>query len=268
VPPGQLGRAVAQIAAGQNGSRMIAPGIAGALIGFSGTASCFWALAATFFAAFAFNWQIPASPGRRGDGRGMLGTMVAGFRHIRERPALMGLMLLAAVPTVLALPYQALLPVFAREVYDVGPGGLGMLMTMIAVGAFAGAVVATMLASLPCRGPILLLSGMAVGLGLVLLGLASSYPLGLAMLFLTGAAFSVYNAVNNTLIHEATTDAFRGRVMSVYLMTWSLMPLGTLPAGALADHVGAPLTVALGGGLCALVVGLVWLALPALRALR
>src|SRR5262249_3905281 len=210
------------------------------------------------------HWPLPPAPSRRGHGRGMLGTMVAGFAHIRESPGLMGLMLLAAVPTVLALPYQALLPVFAREVYDVGPGGLGMLMTMIAVGAFAGALVATMLTSLPYRGLILLLSGMAVGLGLVLLGLASSYPLGLAMLVLTGGAFSVYNAVNNALIHEATTDAFRGRVMSIYLMTWSLMPLGTLPAGALADHVGAPLTVALGGGLCALVVGLVWLALPAL----
>src|SRR5262249_60146191 len=110
----------------------------------------------------------------------------------------------AAVPPGLALPYQALLPVFAREVYDVGPGGLGMLMTMIAVGAFAGALVATMLTSLPYRGLILLLSGMAVGLGLVLLGLASSYPLGLAMLFLTRGAFSLFNAADNTLIHRAT----------------------------------------------------------------
>jgi hypothetical protein len=53
--------------------------------------------------------------------------------------------------------------------------------------------------------------------------------------------------------------------MSIYLMTWSLMPLGTLPAGAMADHIGAPLTVAIGGGLCALLVALVWLCTPALR---
>src|SRR5262249_30787042 len=172
------------------------------------------------------------------------------------------------VPTVLALPYQQLLPVFARDVYDAGPNGLGILLTANSVGAFLGALMATSLMGVGHRGHILLVGGGGVGVGLVLLGLAPTYALGLAVVLLTGGAFSVYNAVNNALIHEATTDAFRGRVMSVYLMTWSLMPLGTLPAGALADHVGAPLTVALGGGLCALVVGLVWLALPALRALR
>jgi MFS family permease len=118
------------------------------------------------------------------------------------------------------------------------------------------------------RGLILLLGGMSVGLGLVLLAAVPSMALAMGVLFLVGAGFSVYNSTNNTLIHEATTDAFRGRVMSVYLMTWSLMPMGTLPAGALADHVGAPLTVALGGGLCALLVLLVWLTTPALRKLR
>jgi MFS family permease len=169
---------------------------------------------------------------------------------------------------VLALPYQPLLPVFARDVYDAGPNGLGILLTANSVGAFVGALLSTSLMGIGRRGHILLFGGVGVGVGLVLLGLAPSYAVGLAVVLLTGGAFSVYNATNNALIHEATTDAFRGRVMSIYLMTWSLMPLGTLPAGALADLVGAPLTVALGGGLCALLVGVVWLATPALRELR
>jgi MFS family permease len=177
-------------------------------------------------------------------------------------------MVLAVVPTVLALPYQQLLPVFARDVYDAGPSGLGILLTANSVGAFVGALLSTSLMGFGRRGHILLVGGVGVGVGLVLLGLAPSYAVGLAVVLLTGGAFSVYNATNNALIHEATTDAFRGRVMSVYLMTWSLMPLGTLRAGALADHVGAPLTVALGGGLCAILVGVVWLATPALRELR
>src|SRR5918912_1040743 len=176
--------------------------------------------------------------------------------------------MLAVVPTVLAMPYQQLLPVFARNVYDAGPSGLGVLLTANSVGAFAGALAATRLMSVGRRGLTMLLGGMGVGFGLVLLAVAQSYLAGLMIVLLTGGAFSVYNATNNALIHEATTDAFRGRVMSIYLMTWSLMPLGTLPAGALADRVGAPLTVALGGGLCALLVGVVWLATPALREIR
>jgi MFS family permease len=268
VPPGVVGRSVAGIAAGQNGARVISPGLAGALISVSGLAACFLAQVAVFATALATTWGLPTTPRPRSTGASAVGSMLAGFGHIRDSPTLRALILLAIVPTVLALPYQQLLPVFARDVYDVGAGGLGVLLTVNSVGAFVGALAASWLMSLPQRGLVLLLGGMSVGLGLVLLAVVPSMLLAMVVLFLVGAGFSVYNSTNNTLIHEATTDAFRGRVMSVYLMTWSLMPMGTLPAGALADHVGAPLTVALGGGLCALLVLAVWLTTPALRKLR
>ncbi|HLH22059.1 MAG TPA: MFS transporter [Chloroflexota bacterium] len=267
VPPGEVGRAVASIAAGQNGARVVSPGLAGALISVSGLATCFFAQVLVFATALGMTWGLPTTPRPRQTGASALRAMTAGFAHIRESPSLRALMLLAIVPTVLALPYQQILPVFARDVYDIGAGGLGLLLTANSVGAFLGALAASWLLSLPRRGLILLLGGMWVGLGLIVLALMPSVPLAMAMLFLVGAGFSVYNSTNNTLIHEATTDAFRGRVMSIYLMTWSLMPMGTLPAGALADRVGAPLTVAMGGGLCALLVLLVWLATPALRKL-
>jgi MFS family permease len=276
VPRTELGRAVATIAAGQNGARVIAPGFAGLLISVSGLATCFGAQATAFLASVLTTWGLPTPPTHRTDTTGVVATMLAGFRHIWASPSLRGLMILAVVPTVLALPYQQLLPVFARDVYQAGPAGLGMLLTANSVGAFLGAVLATALMGgrggwrLPCprRGVVLLLSGVTVGLGLVLLAAAPSFPVGLVVLLLTGGAFSVYNATNNALLHEATTDAFRGRVMSIYLMTWSLMPLGTLPAGALADRIGAPLTVAVGGALCAVLVSAVWLSRPVLRQLR
>jgi MFS family permease len=268
VPRSEVSRAVATMAAGQNGARVIAPGVAGALISVSGLATSFFVQSLPFLASYLLIWAIPRGPRPAPNRSGMLSNMLDGFAHIRTNPRLLGLMVLAVVPTVLALPYQQLLPVFARDVYDAGPSGLGILLTANSVGAFVGALVATSLMGMGRRGHILLVGGVGVGVGLVLLGLAPSYAVGLAVVLLTGGAFSVYNATNNALIHEATTDAFRGRVMSVYLMTWSLMPLGTLPAGALADHVGAPLTVALGGGLCAILVAIVWLATPALREIR
>ena len=268
VPRAELSRAVATMAAGQNGARVVAPGVAGALISVSGLATSFFVQSLPFLASYVLIWAIPRGARPAAIKSGILTNMLDGFAHIRGNPRLFGLMALAIVPTVLALPYQQLLPVFARDVYDAGPNGLGILLTANSVGAFVGALLSTSLMGVGRRGHILLVGGVGVGVGLVLLGLAPSYAVGLAVVLLTGGAFSVYNATNNALIHEATTDAFRGRVMSIYLMTWSLMPLGTLPAGALADHVGAPLTVALGGGLCALLVGIVWLATPALRDLR
>jgi len=265
VPHAEVSRAVATMAAGQNGARVVAPGLAGALISVSGLATSFYVQSLPFLASFLLIWAVPPVPRPAGVDRGILANMLAGFAHIRGSPRLLGLMLLAIVPTVLAMPYQQLLPVFARSVYDTGPSGLGALLTANSIGAFGGALVATRLMGMGRRGLTLLLGGVGVGGGLILLAVAQTYVVGLAMVILTGGAFSVYNATNNALIHEATTDAFRGRVMSIYLMTWSLMPLGTLPAGALADQVGAPLTVAIGGGLCALLVGLVWARTPALR---
>jgi MFS family permease len=268
VPPGDVGRAVAGIAAGQGGARVVSPGLAGVLISASGLAACFIAQVVVFATALFMTWGLPVTPRPRATGASPLRSMLAGFEHIRQNPTLRALILLAIVPTVLALPYQQLMPVFARDVYDVGAVGLGLLLTANSIGAFLGALAASWLLSIPHRGLTLLLGGMSVGLGLIALALVPSVPVAMVVLFLIGAGFSVYNSTNNTLIHEATTDAFRGRVMSVYLMTWSLMPMGTLPAGALADHVGAPLTVALGGGLCALLVFLVWLTTPALRKLH
>jgi hypothetical protein len=259
---------VASIAAGQNGARVIAPGVAGALISLSGTAACFYAQVAVFAGALAMTWSLPTLPQARGAGAGVLANMLAGFRYILASPTLVGLMLLALVPTVLALPYQQLLPVFARDVYGVGPAGLGILLTATSVGAFAGALLTTWLMGLQQRTLILPVAGLVTGVGLVLLALAPSVALAVAVLFVTGGAISVYNSTTNSLLHEATSDAYRGRVMSVYLMTWSLMPIGVLPMGWLADHVGAPITVAGGGVLCALLVIAVWLAIPAMRALR
>ncbi|HLI25797.1 MAG TPA: MFS transporter [Chloroflexota bacterium] len=268
LPPGQVGRGVATVAAGQNGARVVAPGLGGALIALSGLAVCFLAQSLAFLIALGCVWRLPTPPPARSGSASVWDTMCSGFGHIAGSPRLAGLLLLAVVPTVLALPYQQLLPVFAQTVYAVGPGGLGLLLMANSAGAFAGALAATHLMGLRRPALVLLAAGVVLGLSLVLLALAPSFAVGLGTLLLCGGAFAVYNATNNALLHEATTDAYRGRVMSVYLMTWSLYPIATLPAGALADRLGAPLTVALGGGTCALLVLLVWAALPALRELR
>ena len=268
VAPGEVGRAVAGIAAGQNGARVVAPGVAGALISLSGTAACFYAQVVVFLAALGMTWGLPKLPQAPTKGSSVLGNMLAGFAYIRGSPRLVGLMLMALVPTVLALPYQQLLPVFARDVYAVGPAGLGVLLTATSVGAFSGALLTTWLMGWQQRGLILPVAGLVTGVGLVALALAPSVAVALVVLFVTGGAISVYNSTTNSLLHEATSDAYRGRVMSVYLMTWSLMPIGVLPMGAVADHIGAPPTVAAGGVLCALLVLAVWWLIPALRELR
>jgi MFS family permease len=84
-------------------------------------------------------------------------------------------------------------------------------------------------------------------------------------LFLAGATGAVYMASTNTLLQLAVDDRIRGRVLSVYLLTWGLLPVGTLPAGAIADAWGAPLAVTLLTALAIVAIVLVALRFPVLR---
>jgi MFS family permease len=84
-----------------------------------------------------------------------------------------------------------------------------------------------------------------------------SFPVALALLVVVGFLFSSFSALNNTLLMANTEPRLTGRVMSIYLLTWGAMPVGSLPLAWLADHAGAPIALALSGGLVtALIVGL------------
>jgi MFS family permease len=106
-------------------------------------------------------------------------------------------------------------------------------------------------------------------LGLLLAAFAAStwLPLSIGIMALIGLAQAIYLASNNTLVQVATPDELRGRVMSVYMMSWGLMPLGSLPQGMMADWLGAPIVAAGTGLLACCVVILFAVRAPAIRRL-
>ena len=120
----------------------------------------------------------------------------------------------------------------------------------------------------PARQSMLLyvsLTGLA--LLLVVFAASTSFVLSLAIMALVGVAQSIYLATNNTLIHLTVPDELRGRVMSVYVTAWGMMPLGALVQGVLADWYSAPVVAAGTGLLSFLFVILAALRAPALRQL-
>jgi hypothetical protein len=129
-----------------------------------------------------------------------------------------------------------------------GIGALAGSFTLAAAGAFQG------------KTRVQAVLGVAFGLGLLAFALAPSLPLAMVALVVVGAASASYQSLNNTLVIEATPPAYYGRVMSVYMMIWSLQPLATMPTARLADLIGARPTVAGSGVLLALVVAGVALA--------
>jgi MFS family permease len=159
------------------------------------------------------------------------------------------------------------MPVFVAKVFKGGPHTLGWLMAAQGGGAVTGALWLASRKGVAGLGRVLCLAGAAFGLGLIAFALSRVLWLSLPILLVTGGGMMVQMAVSNTLLQTIVDDDKRGRVMSFYTMAFfGMVPFGSLVAGFGAEHIGAPWTVACGGGLTLL--GVAWFAriLPELRA--
>jgi MFS family permease len=123
---------------------------------------------------------------------------------------------------------------------------------MTGIGAVAGSLIVANLGGFRRKGALTLVCCIAFGLTLAAFANLKSLVVALPMLMVVGAVSTGFMAVNNTLIQMNVRDEMRGRVMSVYMMTFGLMPLGTLPAGAIAESAGAPIAITVAGGALAL----------------
>jgi MFS family permease len=261
----QLGPAVALMSTGPNSGRVIGPSLAGLLIATFGIATSFATQAAGFVLALLCASMLgPQPPSGRTRERSAVHNLLEGLRYVWEERRVLGLISLQAIPAFLLMPFTQLLPIFARDILQAGPQGLGTLLAASGIGAVLGSLCIVML---PTRhqGLILFISLATFALLVAAFSRSTSLPLSIAIMGLLGAAQSIYLATNNTLVHLATPDHLRGRVMSVYMMTWGLMPLGSLPQGVLADWFGAPIVAATTGLLGCLFVVVMAIRSPALR---
>jgi MFS family permease len=255
-----LANAVALNNANMNLMRVLGPAAAGVLIGLPwiGAGGVFGLMAACYVFVVATIFRIRGGRVRSGTGKGSgVEQLLEGLRYLRGSRTLLVLLSLGIMPMLLGMHYQMLMPVFALGLLDAGPEGLGLLSTAAGIGALAGSVALAAAGNFPGKTRVQALLGVAFGLGLVGFALAPSLPMAMVALVAVGAASASYQALNNTLVMEATPPAFYGRVMSVYMMIWSLQPLATMPTARLADLIGAQPTVASSGVLLAVVVALV-----------
>jgi predicted MFS family arabinose efflux permease len=263
----QLGAAIGLLSAGTNAGRVIGPSLAGMLLAVAGAALSFAVQAVGYVLALLCAAVLPSRPtSRHGQQRSAVQSLLEGLHFVWNDSTVLTLIALQAIPAFLLMPYSQLLPIFARDILHAGPEALGTLMTAMGVGSVLGSV-GIVLLSARRQGMTLFLSLCAFALLLVVFAMSTSLALSVLLMGLLGVAQAVYLATNNTLIQLATPDALQGRVMSVYMMTWGLMPLGALPQGILSDRFGAPMVVA-GVGLLSIVIVLMMAARsPGLRRL-
>lgn len=229
------------------GTRIIVPAAAGLIIAKFNIASVFYlaTLGHLLLAVAVLGIRLP--PIQRSRGKTMLQDMAEGVGFIKNNSIFALLIGISFVSSFFGMAYVYLLPIFAQDILKVGPSGYGFLSSVGGIGAVAGIAIAASLSDSRRQGWLLTGSATLFGASIILFALSRSYSLSLAALFIAGLFFSIFLVLTQTLLQMLVPDQLRGRVMGIYSMLWNVMPLGGMQVGAVANFVGAPIAVAIGG---------------------
>jgi MFS family permease len=158
------------------------------------------------------------------------------------------------------------MPVFAKDILHGGPGAMGTLMGAAGAGAVVGVYFLARQRDTKNLGRFITFALLRLAVGLILFSLSRNFWFSLLLLPLIGSGFMVPMSAANTLLQTLTPPALQGRVMSLFLMmVMGTPPIGSLLAGVLAPHIGAPLTVSVTGIACLGAAGWFWLRVPLLE---
>jgi len=262
VPAALLPRAMAFSSSGLQGAIIAGPALGG-FVYVAGAPAVYGCCAALFAVATVLCLRIRHA--RPPPGQGLsLDTLLAGVRYVRQNKVLLGAISLDLFAVLLG-GATALLPMFAKDILQVGPWGLGLLRGAPALGALAMSIVLTRWPVARGAGAKLFAAVTVFGLATLVFGLSTSFALSMAALAVTGAADMVSVVVRQTMIQLETPDAMRGRVSAVAsVFIGASNQLGEFESGATAAWLGPVGSVVLGGAGTLLVAALWWRWFPAL----
>jgi MFS family permease len=284
-----LTNAIALNSAIFNGARALGPALAGALVAAVGEGPAFFLNGLSFLAVIISLLMMRNLPTLRAAKAAPLTRhMIEGVRYVMSEKTILVLTSLVAVSAFLSMPYNTLMPVMADQVLKesaapivaalcIDPSALfrcrapealplGMLLTAVGIGAVTGALLVASLPDTARRGRLLTLGNLLFPALLLAFAASRSFPLSMAILIGVGMSFVAQNALANTLIQLIVPNQLRGRVMSLYTLTFqSAMRLGGLQAGFVADSLGPALSIAIGAFVSLCYGGFVAVRYPKLR---
>lgn len=261
-----------------NAARALGPALAGLTVAAIGEGAAFFVNALSFIPvilSLLLMRNLPAVEKVAMSATGVARHTSAGIHFVFRQQTLLILISLVAVSALLAMPFNTLMPVFAAGALGAGAQPivqalcsrlftcqtpealpLGMLLSVVGLGAVVGALSVASLPANARRGRMLTIGNLVFPIFLLAFTMANSFGLALLLMFGAGVSFVWQNALANTLIQINSPDALRGRVLSLYSLTFQgTMRVGGLQAGLMADRVGAPLALGMGAAL-ALAYGL------------
>ncbi len=253
-----------------NIARIVGPAIGGAVVAALGEAPAFAINGLSYLAVILAlllmklpSPKLPSSPAKP------LEKMRAGFRYILGEKSILGLIFMVAAFSMVGFGALTLLPVFAKDVLQIGATGFGLLLSWQGAGALFGALLLVIFGDYLHKGKTLIFSRLLLGPGIIGLALSRIPWVSMAFMALIGYSFITQLVFTNTLIQIIVPDDLRGRVLSTY--TWALggfYPLGSLGMGFLGDQIGAPTAALISGTGCLLLILFNLVIFPSLHKLN
>ncbi len=261
----RLSNAMALNAAAMSAMTLLAPALAGWAYAYLGPYNVYYIISGLGIIAFLLSGMLPKTgTGARRRPAPMIGDIIEGLVYIRHSPLVLILLLMGLATALLAMPFRFLMPIFVVDVYRMGPEAMGLLVTIMGGGSLVGALFIASLGK-SGRGMLLLIGSFISGITLLLVAFIPNYQIAAILMLPLGLGDAGRRTLNQSLIMEEVEDRYRGRVMSVFMLNFGLMPLGVLPAGAAAEYLGGQAVV---GILAALLLGVTTLLLVTQRGLR
>lgn len=238
-------------------AQLLGPALSGIVLSVFGAGVCFLINAASFGGVIVslLLMKLPAHEEKRSEKK--IGKAFAeGLAYLKKEPNLGLIILMLALISLLVLPYNTVLPVFAKVVFKGDASTFGYISSFVGVGAVIGTIF------LASRKPgshlkkILFVSTLLMGAGLICFSQIKNFPLAMFFAMIAGFGSVAQFTVSNIVVQSESAPGMRGRVISILLMAiFGMLPLGSVLIGAVSQHIGAPATV-LGQGVTGVVIAL------------
>lgn len=233
-----MSNAVAMNSMQFNLARVIGPALGGVVFGLWGATACFGINGLSFVAVIIALSIIRMPPlHENATSTSMMAQMKEGFAFVASRRSLLMLTFLSFAGTFLGMPLFTMMPVVAKSIFHLGPQGLSLLQADYGVGSVVGALFVAGSSYATKKGRLALALQLVFACTLVAFGISRHLAASLVIAFLAGSAIVGVISLYSSLVQLSTSDAMRGRVMSIFMLAFrGGMPLGSLLAGFVAQR--------------------------------
>lgn len=249
VPKEKLSNAMGIAGAGMSVSGLVAPALGGVLYAILGPEGVYFTVSALGLMALAVTTSLPKIPGKPKSSRApILGEIKAGVAYASANNVVRTLLLASLAIAMISGPVMALMPALIVDVYKLESTAFGLMISAAGIGSLVGALTVAYLGTWR-RGLLYLSCGFAFAVTMLTISASPWFFMSVAVMLLFGLGSGAQWSLNQSLGMSNTDDAYRGRVMSIFMMIYGLTPLGTLPAGVVTDIIGPQATVGALGAL-------------------